>query len=136
VLFEQGIYFINPKATPPVDVTKWERRETRESPGGRFVFATLGFGIPPGIATVQQEWRDAPAALLNAGMPALAESSSPRPTIAFFSFATGRTTQIAALEKEPAWSGTGLTVSPDGRWILYVQMDQVVSDVMLVENFR
>lgn len=136
MLFEQGIYFINPKATPPVDVTKWERRETRESPGGRFVFATLGFGIPPGIATVQQEWRDAPAALLNAGMPALAESSSPRPTIAFFSFATGRTTQIAALEKEPAWSGTGLTVSPDGRWILYVQMDQVVSDVMLVENFR
>jgi len=27
------------------------------------------------------------------------------------------------------------TVSPDGRWILYAQLDQSGSDVMLVENF-
>jgi hypothetical protein len=30
----------------------------------------------------------------------------------------------------------GLTISPDGRTLLYEQLDNVGSDLMLVENFR
>jgi hypothetical protein len=30
----------------------------------------------------------------------------------------------------------GLTLSPDGRWMLFTQMDQGGSELMLVENFR
>lgn len=55
--------------------------------------------------------------------------------IEFFSFATGQVTQVAALEKR-VFGGPSLSVSPDGRWILYAQIDHNDSDLMLVENFR
>lgn len=29
----------------------------------------------------------------------------------------------------------GIVVSPDGRWLLYTQVDQSGSDIMLMENF-
>ena len=32
--------------------------------------------------------------------------------------------------------GVGLSVSPDGQWIIYPQNDVVGSDIILVENFR
>jgi hypothetical protein len=32
--------------------------------------------------------------------------------------------------------GTSMSVSPDGRWILYTQLDQVGSNLVLVENFQ
>lgn len=45
------------------------------------------------------------------------------------------TRQIASLDGRPRlWFG--LTVSPDGQWILYTQNDHPGSDIMLVENFR
>ena len=55
--------------------------------------------------------------------------------IRFFDFATGRATTIHSLPPGVRAS-QGLTVSPDGRSILYTQVDQSQSDLMLVENFR
>jgi Tol biopolymer transport system component/DNA-binding winged helix-turn-helix (wHTH) protein len=54
-------------------------------------------------------------------------------TIQFLSFATGKIGIIGTLEMPVIYS---LTVSPDGRWISYSQIDQVGSDLMLVEDFR
>ena len=51
----------------------------------------------------------------------------------FFEFATKTTKDVATLANA---GGLGLTVSPDGRYVLYNQQDQVGSDLMLVENFR
>ena len=56
--------------------------------------------------------------------------------IEFFSFATRMLTKVAVPERGPLRFDPGLSVSPDGRWILYAQVDQVSSDIMLVENFR
>jgi hypothetical protein len=60
-------------------------------------------------------------------------NSEGRYAIQFFDFGTGKAKPIAMIEK-PAFSN--LSVSPDGRWILYTQLDQLDSDLMLVENFR
>jgi serine/threonine protein kinase/Tol biopolymer transport system component len=58
------------------------------------------------------------------------------PTLEFFSFTDGRSKQIAAMEKGGSCLSPGLAVSPDQRSILYTQVDQNVSDITLVENFR
>ncbi|MGA2631656.1 MAG: hypothetical protein ABSG54_15765, partial [Terriglobia bacterium] len=56
--------------------------------------------------------------------------------IEFFSFATRKVTKVVTPEREPDWLNSGLSVSPDGRWILYAQYDVAASHIMLVENFR
>ena len=53
-------------------------------------------------------------------------------TIDFFSFATRRIRQIAKPEKR----GGPLAVSPDGRSILFSQVDVDTSHIMMVENFH
>jgi len=59
-----------------------------------------------------------------------------QPLIEFFSFATGQVTLVAILEKELDRATSGLAVSADGRWLIWSQLDQVGSDIMLMENFR
>jgi eukaryotic-like serine/threonine-protein kinase len=58
-------------------------------------------------------------------------------SLQFLSFATTKIKPVATFEK-PLYRGGlgGLSVSPDGRWILYTQFDQAGSELMLVENFR
>jgi Tol biopolymer transport system component len=62
-----------------------------------------------------------------------------KPTlIQFLSFASNQIRSVVNLEKpiEAAAVGSGLALSPDGRWILFTQFDQAGSELMLVENFH
>jgi hypothetical protein len=52
-----------------------------------------------------------------------------------FSFASGKTSVLAQLEKV-AFGGPGLSVSADRRLALYSQVDNMGGDIMVVENFR
>ena len=56
----------------------------------------------------------------------------------FYNFATGKTTLLRQFSKDTRVDrdSTALSVSPDGRWILYTQIDQSGSNLMLVENYR
>jgi serine/threonine protein kinase/Tol biopolymer transport system component len=51
----------------------------------------------------------------------------------FLEFATGRVRPIGSL---PRSSSNIISLSADGHWLAYVQLDQAGSDIVLVENFR
>jgi serine/threonine protein kinase len=53
--------------------------------------------------------------------------------IQFLSYATNKVKTVAAISRPP---NEGLSVSPDGRSLLFAQDDEAGSDLMLVENFR
>lgn len=56
-----------------------------------------------------------------------------RRCLRFRRFADGSTRTVAEIDRPVSW---GLTVSPDGRDVLYSQVDQSGSDLMLIDNFR
>jgi Tol biopolymer transport system component/DNA-binding winged helix-turn-helix (wHTH) protein len=58
------------------------------------------------------------------------------PAIAFYSFTTRRTVRLFDLESRPARYAAGLGLSPDGKTVLYTQLDAFSRDIVLVENYR
>jgi serine/threonine protein kinase len=54
-------------------------------------------------------------------------------SIAFYDFVTRKSTVIVGLARPV---NLGLAVSPDGKWLLYSQLDQEDMDLMLLENFH
>ncbi len=63
------------------------------------------------------------------------ESGATPPEIDFFDFVTHHVKQIATVDRERGIWG-GFAVSPDRRWILFTRVDQIDSEIMLVENFQ
>jgi Tol biopolymer transport system component/tRNA A-37 threonylcarbamoyl transferase component Bud32 len=55
------------------------------------------------------------------------------PRLQYLDFSTGRAKTILTLHKQ---ASLGLCISKDEHWLLYPQVDQGGSDLMLVENFR
>jgi Tol biopolymer transport system component/DNA-binding winged helix-turn-helix (wHTH) protein len=128
-----------------VQVTKLGGFLGRESVDGKFVYYVKDRGIP-GIWRVPVESGEEVLVLThhNAGLGrawtvvkegiyfATAEDPA-KPLIEFYSFATRKVTKVASLAKP---FSSGLSVSRDGRWLIYAQVDQSGSDIMLMENFR
>ena len=65
-------------------------------------------------------------------------SGSTGPALNFYNFTTGKVTLLRGFSKDTRidTADDSLTISPDGHWILYTQLDQSGSNLMLVENFR
>jgi len=72
--------------------------------------------------------------VVNEGIYFIPEPGAERKSsIQFLSFATGKVTTVAPMSGPPS---EGLSISPDGRSLLFSQVDEEGSDLMLVENFR
>jgi len=59
-------------------------------------------------------------------------AAAPR-SVYYFDFSSRQTRPVFDVERN---LNAGLSVSPDGRWIMYSLMGDVNSDIMLVNGFR
>jgi hypothetical protein len=57
------------------------------------------------------------------------------PGIRFLPFSGDKERRIGEL-KQPSLGDTGLAISPDGKWVLYSQVDLLGSDIIVAEGFR
>jgi hypothetical protein len=120
-----------------------------ESPDRKFVYYTKSIGASTGASTLwripvtggeEEKILDSVFRLQYAVADAGIYFSTPTDSgssfvssIRFLSFRTGKISTIASRE----WGGQpGLSVSPDGRYLLYSLARINSSDLMLVENFR
>jgi len=132
----------------PVQVTKQGGFEGFESPDGRFFYYAKGRGIPgiwripveggaeTPVVDIHQAGLFRSWAVVEQGVYFVTAETKGRSLIEFFSFATGQVTPVAAPEKPIFRNIWGMAVSPDGQWLLFTQIDQQSSDIMLIENFR
>jgi Tol biopolymer transport system component len=56
--------------------------------------------------------------------------------VRFYSFKTGKTSQVGTVEATVSIDYSGISVSPDGRWLLYSYIANISSDLMMVDHFR
>jgi Tol biopolymer transport system component len=118
----------------------------RESADGKSVYYSKGNSMP-GVFRLPGEDMVVPAlapamwgnwTLSSRGIYYLDWSDSQRDSarIQFYDFQGDTTRSLATISRTPAIGDAGLAVSPDEKWLLYSQVDQAGSDVMLVEGFR
>ena len=143
---DDQVWKVSAEGGEAVQVTKQGGFAAFESPDGKFVYYTMH---KPGLWRVAVEGGeearvlDQPKlgywgywAVVNGGIYFVNVEVKQHPVIEFFSFATGRVRQIATMEKEAVLASPGFAISPDGRGILYAQVDQSGGDIILVENFQ
>ncbi len=144
---ELQIWKMSPEGGNIIQVTKQGGFEPVESPDGKYIYYAKGLNTD-GIWRVPVEEGEETLIVntLKAGYLRywtvvdngiyFATRATSNPTIQFFDFATNQLTEIAKLEKPLLAGNPGLSISPDGRWLLYPQIDQNNNDIILIENFR
>jgi eukaryotic-like serine/threonine-protein kinase len=132
-----------------VQVTRNGGETAFESPDGKFLYYTKKYSwaasvglsglwkMPSGGGEESQVLRSvAPRAFcpVNEGIYFIPEPGiDGKSSIQFLSFAPAKVKMVSPISESPE---EGLSVSPDGRSLLFTQLDEASSDLMLVENFR
>ena len=117
----------------------------RESPDGKFVYYSKGWPGPLSVWRLPVGGGEAtkvldgvhPEGLWTVARDGIYFFTKPdekgRSDLSICEFATGKTRKILTLERPVTYR---TAASPDGRTILFTQVDEAGSDLMLVENFR
>jgi Tol biopolymer transport system component len=131
---------------PALQITHHGGFEPLESPDGAFLYYTKNKGVA-GV------WRVPSAGGEETPVPELATAGFPRywtvaaggvyfvpqaekAVLHLFDFETRQVRQLLQFPRPPVSSLPGLAVSPDGRWLLYSQVDEDNADIIILENFR
>ena len=132
----------------PVQVTRGGGQEAMESPDGEFVYYTKAretqiiWRVPVNGGDEEQvlerghsgvgRWH-----ITEKGIYLLYdEGRAGANGIKFFNFATKKVETVASLAEDTDSHGLQFTVSPDERWVAYDRIDNMHSDIMLVEGFE
>ena len=122
--------------------------EPVESPDGRRLYFTQDRGsssiwrMPSGggaeepLFDFHQKGYSRMWTVTNEGVYFAVASSNTQSTIKFFNFSTGTEKTVAELDRILPGGVSGLTISPDGKWLLLPLFAQRGSDLMMIENFR
>jgi Tol biopolymer transport system component/serine/threonine protein kinase len=126
-------------------ITKTGGREAFESPDGKFVFyAKLDsagiWKVPAGggqETRVLEHGGQGLWTLTREGIYFL-DGSAANPTLKFYSFGTRQSETFKEFPKNTQFDtvSSEFSISPDGESILYTQLDQASTDLMLMENYR
>jgi Tol biopolymer transport system component len=125
-----------------VQVTRNGGADAAESPDGRWLYYAKGpepgaevWRVPlaGGEETRVLEGLWAPYNYVVTSQGVYFTRGNRNPDIAFLDLSTRKVTQVLKPNR-PA--SLGLTISPDGRWLLYSQTDVLDADLIVVDDFR
>jgi Tol biopolymer transport system component/DNA-binding winged helix-turn-helix (wHTH) protein len=131
-----------------VQMTRQGGFEPMESPDGRWLYFTQDRGSSSIWRMPAAGGAEAPLfdfhqknysrvwTVAGEGVYFAVASSNTKSTIKFFSFSTGAEKTVAEVDRVLPSSVSGLTISPDGRWLLFPLFARRGSDLMMIENFR
>jgi Tol biopolymer transport system component/DNA-binding winged helix-turn-helix (wHTH) protein len=145
---EQQVWKIPEAGGDAIQVTRDGGFAPLESPDGKFIYYTKALeetslwrlpvegGQPSKMLENVSYMMN--LVILNTGIYFIPVATSSESSIRFLNLATNQVEPVADFEKVliGGFFSAGLAISPDGRWILYTQRDQVGAELRLVENFR
>jgi Tol biopolymer transport system component len=143
---EAGVSKISSSGGASEKVTDDEGLDIAESPDGQFLYYRKGRSVPgiwrlpasggqPALisgteTTFSRYWQ-----LAKGGIYFVDPSGEP-PALKYLDLIAGHAPLLAKLPAGLVVGPRGLTISPDGRWILFTREDLTFSDIMLVEDFH
>jgi Tol biopolymer transport system component/DNA-binding winged helix-turn-helix (wHTH) protein len=131
-----------------VQMTRQGGFEPMESPDGRWLYFTqdrgsssiwrmpTAGGAETPLFDFHQKNYSRGWTVTSEGVYFAVASSNAQSTIKIFSLSTGAEKTVAEIDRVLPSSVSGLTVSPDGRWLLLPLFARRGSDLMMIENFR
>lgn len=136
-----------PEGGPPIQITKNGGFAPLEAPDGKSIYYTKfdapgAFQISVNGGNEVKIIDEPPSGYWGYfvvgtdGLYYAGDNGNHRPALKFYDFASGKITQVGIMDKDPYEGAPALSISPDGRFILVVQLDEARDSLMLAENFR